>query len=440
MHLFASDSVGPVEVRSPLLTTKLYIPTVRANTVSRPRLLQRLEGALAARLALVSAPAGAGKSTLLSEWLRRAECLSAWVSLDVADNDPARFFAYIMAAIEEVVPGSAEPERALLGLPQSPPLESLLTSWLNRLCGLDRPLLLVLDDYHVIEADVVHDGVSFLLDNLPPRLHLVIATRVDPPLPLAKLRARGHLLEVRGDDLRFTRSEAEVFLQQTMGLALATEEVAALEARTEGWIAGLQMAALSMQGRDDVAAFVRAFSGSHRHIFDYLLEEVLEQQPDQVQEFLLETCILERFAAPLCEAVTGRPGAQAMLEALERRNLFLVALDDERRWYRYHQLFADLLRTRLRQTRPDLEPTLSLRAAEWCEREGLIGEAMRYAVGARDIERAARLAESQVDYAYAAGQCGLLWAEASRLPLDLTARCPRLCVHAALRCLYSRAI
>jgi len=438
MHPFASDSLGPVEVRSPLLTTKLYIPAVRPNTVSRPRLLERLGGALAARLTLVSAPAGAGKSTLLSEWLRRAGCLSAWVSLDAADNDPARFFAYVMTAVDDVVPGSAEPERALLGLPDCPPLESLLTAWLNRLCALDRPLLLVLDDYHVIEAGAVHAAVGFLLDNLPPQLHLVIATRTDPPLPLAKLRARGHLLEVRGDDLRFTRSEAAVFLQQTMGLALAAEEVAALEARTEGWIAGLQMAALSMQGRDDVAAFVRAFSGSHRHIFDYLVEEVLDQQPEDVQEFLLQTCILERFTAPLCEAVTGRPGALAMLEVLERRNLFVVALDHERRWYRYHPLFADLLRSRLRQRHPELEPTLSLRAADWCERNGLIGEAMRYAVGAQDIERAARLAESQVDSAYIAGHCSLLWAEASRLPLDLTARCPRLRVHAALRCLYSQ--
>lgn len=436
MYPLASNALDPVEARGPLLATKLYIPAARAHWVSRPRLLERLAGGLAARLILISAPAGAGKTTLLSEWLGCCDCLSAWVSLDGADNDPARFFGYVMAAVESVAPGSAEPERSLLGLPQSPPLASLLAMWMNRLCALDRPLVLVLDDYHVIEAPAVHDAVAFVLDNLPPQVHLAIATRADPPLPLARWRARGHLLELRGDDLRFTCSEAAAFLRQTVGLALSLEDVAALEARTEGWIAGLQMAALSLQGRTDVADFVRAFSGSHRHIFDYLVEEVLDRQPEDVQEFLLQTCILERFTAPLCEALTGRHGAQAMLEALERRNLFLVALDDERRWYRYHQLFADLLRSRLRELHPEWEPTLSLRAADWCERNGLIGEAMRYAVGAQDIERAARLAESQADSAFMDGRCALLWADVQRLPAEVVARCPRLCAHAALRSVY----
>lgn len=428
---------GPMARTAPLLATKLHAPAVRPNLVSRPRLLARLDGALAARLTLVSAPAGAGKTTLLSDWLSHRSCLSAWVSLDVADSDPARFFSYVMAAVEGAVPGSAAPAQLLLGPAHPPPLEPVLTLWLNGLCALDRHLVLVLDDYHLIDAPAVHGAMGFLLDRLPPKLHVVIATRVDPALPLAKLRGRGQLLEVRGSDLRFTCDEAAAFLEQTMGLALSPEDIATLEARTEGWIAGLQMAALSMQGRSDVSALAKAFSGSHHYVLDYLAEEVLERQPQEVQEFLLHTCILERLTAPLCQAVTGRPGAQAMLEGLERRNLFVVALDDARQWYRYHQLFADLLRSRLRQVAPELEPVLALRAADWCEGNGLLSEAMQYAGQAQDFERAARLAEGQADATYLAGQCDQLLAQVNRLPVDVRARCPRLCAYAALRRLYS---
>ncbi len=376
-----------------LLATKLYIPSLRPGLVARPRLLERLDRGLSVRLILVSAPAGAGKTTLLSEWLSRCPCPSAWVSLDAGDNAPVRFFDYVVAAVDSVAPGSGETVRELLAQPQPPPLQAVLTQWLNGLCALGGNLVLVLDDYHVIAADAIHAALAFLVENAPPQLHLAISTRADPPLPLARLRSRGQLLEVRGDDLRFSSEEAALFLNQAMGLGLAADDVAALEARTEGWIAGLQLAALSMQGCGDVTAFVQAFSGSHRYVLDYLVEEVLERQPAEVQAFLLHTCILERLTAPLCESLTGEAGAQAMLEGLERRNLFLVALDDERRWYRYHHLFCGLLRARLEQQQAGLVRGLHRNAADWYEANGLPEEAVSHALAAGDVPRAARLIE-----------------------------------------------
>jgi LuxR family maltose regulon positive regulatory protein len=388
-----------------LLATKLYIPPTRPNLVLRPRLMEHLGQGLTNRLILVSGPAGFGKTTLLSEWLTKCECRAAWVSLDAGDNDQVRFLSYLIAALQTIVPDAGEAAKGLLHSLQSPPIESILTLLVNDLCSLpdkgdsqSRPCVLVFDDYHVIDAPAVHSAVAFLLDNLPPHMHLVIATRVDPPLPLARWRSRGQLVEIRADDLRFTPDETAAFLNQVMGLNLSAQDIATLETRTEGWIAGLQMAALAMKpfaaqglpaGR--VSHFIQAFSGSHHYILDYLAEEILNRQPENVQMFLLHTSILERLTGPLCDRVAGQTDGQAMLERLEKANLFLVPLDDERCWYRYHHLFADLLHARLRQFQPDQAAALYVRAAEWCEQHDLKSEAVSYALAAQDFERAARL-------------------------------------------------
>ena len=269
---------------------------------------------------------------------------------------------------------------AVLQSPQPPPIESMLTALLNEITTIPDNFILVLDDYHVIDAEPVDDALTFLLEHLPPQMHLVIATREDPQLPLARLRARGQLTELRAADLRFTPAEAAEFLNQVMGLNLSAEDIAALETRTEGWIAGLQMAALSMQGRSDTASFIQAFTGSHRFVLDYLVEEVLQRQPERVRSFLLQTAILDRLSGPLCDAVTGREDGRGMLEALERGNLFVVPLDDERQWYRYHHLFADVLQARLMEEQPDQVPALHRRASEWYEQNGLRSDAIRHAL------------------------------------------------------------
>ncbi|HAJ37921.1 MAG TPA: LuxR family transcriptional regulator [Chloroflexi bacterium] len=385
---------------TPLLATKLYIPPPRPNAVNRPRLLARLHAGLHGRLTLVSAPAGFGKTTLVCAWVAQCGRPVAWLSLDAGDNDPTRFLAYLTAALQRVAPELGVGVLAALRSPQPPPLEALLTALVNELAALPTPALLVLDDYHVIEAAPVGDALAFLIEHLPPSLHLAIATREDPPLPLARLRARGQLTEVRAADLRFTVDEAAAFLNQAMGLDLSADAIAALETRTEGWIAGLQLAAISMQGHgDDRAAFIDSFTGSHRFVMDYLVEEVLAQQPVAVQTFLLRTSILERMCAPLCEAVVGEhaTNGQEMLALLERANLFLVPLDSERRWYRYHHLFGDLLRQRLAASLT-ADHTVSAamlhrRASQWYEASGFLLDAFQHAVAAHDIDRAAFLVE-----------------------------------------------
>lgn len=384
-----------------LLTTKLYIPPPRPNAVNRPRLLARLDAGLHGRLTLVSAPAGFGKTTLVSAWVSDCGRPVAWLSLDAGDNDPTRFLTYLTAAVQTVAPDVGAGVLSALRSPQPPPLEAILTALANEIAALPAPFLLVLDDYHVIEAASVGGALAFLIDHLPPPLHLVIATREDPPLALARLRARGQLTEVRAADLRFTLEEAAAFLRQAMGLNLSTDAIAALEARTEGWIAGLQLAAISMQGyAADADAFIHAFTGSHRFVMDYLVEEVLAQQPAAVQTFLLRTSILERMCGPLGEAVVGEgaTNGQEMLAALERANLFLVPLDSERRWYRYHHLFGDLLRQRLQASVAGAADavditTLHRRASRWFEANGLLFEAFQHAVAAADIDRAAFLVE-----------------------------------------------
>ena len=342
----------------------------------RPRLSERLDRGSALKLMLVSAPAGFGKTTLLTEWLAAGpaapagERLAAWLSLDRADNDPASFWTYVIAALRTAASGVGESALALLQAPRPPPIETVLTALLNDLGATAGDIVLVLDDYHVIDAREVQDGMAFLLDHLPPQLHVVIASRADPALPLARWRARGELAEIRAAELRFTPDEAAAYLNEMMGLRLTARDVAALEGRTEGWIAALQLAALSMQGRDDVAGFIAGFAGDDRYVVDYLAEEVLQRQPERVQAFLLQTSILGRLSGPLCDAVTGQGGGKAMLAALDRGNLFLVPLDDRRRWYRYHHLFADVLQARLLDEQPGQVPDLHRRASAWYEQNG----------------------------------------------------------------------
>ena len=380
----------------PLLETKLYVPRPRRGLVARPRLSERLARGTESKLTLISAPAGFGKTTLLAEWLAGApagERSTAWLSLDPGDNQPASFWTYLITALQTVVPGVGAGALSLLQSPQPPPIETLLATLLNDLGAVPDDIVLVLNDYQLVDSPDVDHGVAFLLEHLPPQVHLVIATRADPALPLAGLRAHGELTEIRAADLRFTPDEAAAYLNETMGLGLGASDVAALEGRTEGWIAALQLAALSMQGRDDVAGFIAGFAGDDRYIVDYLVEEVLQRQPDHVRSFLLQTSILDRLSGPLCDSVTGQDGGKAMLEALDRGNLFLVPLDDHRRWYRYHQLFADVLRAHLVDEQPDRVPDLHRRASEWYEQNGERSEAIRHAMAAGDIARAADLVE-----------------------------------------------
>src|SRR5919202_1259132 len=328
---------------TPILTTKLYKPPPQPKVVPRPRLIERLNEGLHRKLTLVSAPAGFGKTTLLSEWPVGCERPAAWISLDEGDNDPTRFLSYLVAALQTIAPNIGEGVLSMLQSPQPPPTESVLTALLNEITTIPDDFVLVLDDYHVVDATAVDDALGFLLEHLPPQMQLIVSTREDPDLPLARIRARGQLAELRTADLRFTSSEAAEFLKGVLGLSLSAEDIAALEERTEGWIAGLQLAALSMRGREDIRGFIRAFAGDNRYVLDYLAEEVLGRQPERIRSFLLETSVLDRLSGPLCDAVTGQEDGGEMLEALERGNFFLVPLDDRRRWYRFHHLFADVL-------------------------------------------------------------------------------------------------
>ena len=383
----------------PLLATKLYAPRWRPGLVSRARLVTRLDSGATRGLVLIAAPAGFGKTTLLAEWLAtrpEGERLTAWVSLDQSDNDPTRFWSYVIAALQRLWTGIGASALVALRSPQPPPTEHILASLINELAELAEDTGLVLDDYHVIETRAVHDAVAFLIDHLPPRLHVIIASRADPPLPLARLRARGEAVELRAADLRFTPDEAAAFLNGAMGLALSASDVSALESRTEGWIAGLQLAALSLQGHEDASAFVQTFAGDHRYIVDYLVDEVLRRLPEATHDFLLQTAILDRLHGSLCDAVTGRDDGASRLEALERGNFFVVPLDDRRRWYRYHHLFADVLRAHLGIERPGEVSTLHLRASAWYERNGSPAEAIRHALAAGDAAHAANLIERAV--------------------------------------------
>jgi LuxR family maltose regulon positive regulatory protein len=418
-----------------LLTTKLRTPRTRPNLVERPRLRDALAAGEGRALTLVSAPAGFGKTTLLAEWLddgSGGERSAAWVSLDGSDNDMARFLTYLVKALQTVEEGIGEGVLASLRSPRSPPVEAVVGTLVNELAEVSREVTIVFDDYHLIDSEPVHETVSFLIDHLPENVHLVVSGRTDPPLPLPKLRARDQMTEIRAADLRFTTEEARTFLGDVMGLTLSAADVSALEEVTEGWVAALQLAALSMRGREDVSGFVESFSGSNRHVLDFLAEEVLERQPEGVREFLLKTSVLERMSAPLCDALTGRDDGQEMLERLERENLFVVPLDDERRWYRYHHLFADFLRGRLRRESPELTGELHLRASGWYEANRHLSEAIGHAHSAPDHALAARLIEQGVKEAWSHGEgpTVLRWLEA--LPAGAKRRRPRLITEHAL--------
>ena len=378
---------------SPLLKTKLHIPPARPNLVPRPHLIEKLNQGLTRPLTLISAPPGFGKTTLITAWLERQSPPAAWLSLDERDNDLVRFLAYLIAALETVHPDVGRQALNRLHSRRMPQLESVMTLLSNDIAAISREFVLVLDDYHLIELQTIHEAMTFLLNHLPAPLHLVIATRADPPLPLARLRARSQLVELRVPDLRFSPEQVATFLNQRMGLNLTPEQIAALDARAEGWIAGLQLAALSMQGRQDIDAFVNAFAGSHRFILDYLAEEVLQQQTSEIQDFLLHTCILDQMNAALSNAVTGRNDSAQVLAQLEKANLFVVPLDDTREWYRYHHLFADLLRSRLQESRSEQIPELHRRASRWYEQNGFVNEAIDHALAAQDFDRTAYLIE-----------------------------------------------
>ncbi|MBN1660530.1 MAG: tetratricopeptide repeat protein [Anaerolineae bacterium] len=408
---------------TPLLTTKLYIPPVRPGWVPRPRLIARLDAGLYRRLTLISAPAGSGKTTLASGWLARLRSTTgddepasrgvAWLSLDSGDSDPARFFTYLVAALDTVDASLAQGIRPLLKVPHLPPIPSLVTTLINDLAAHGAPLVVALDDYHAVDDLGIHEALGLLVEHLPPTVHLVVITRHDPPLPLSRLRARGQVTEIRQRDLAFSTEEAARFLNESMGLGLAPTDIALLESRTEGWITGLQLAALSMQGRDPAsrAEFVSGFSGRYHLFLDYLTDEVLSRQPEEIQRFLLWTSILDRMCAPLCDALlegwkvgklegwkTGLPTCQSsnVLAHLDHANIFLMPLDDEHRWYRYHALFADLLRARLHEVEPEQVPVLHHRAAAWFEQEGFGVEAVNHALAGQDDELAAGVIERTI--------------------------------------------
>jgi LuxR family maltose regulon positive regulatory protein len=376
-----------------ILTTKLYAPPIRSELVMRQRLLDKLSASQHRKLTLISAPAGFGKTTLVSEWIAQSDQHFAWLSLDAGDADPNRFLMYILKAFQTAHPEFGHDLVEILGTTQTPQIELIVSQIINNLVTLDARILLVLDDYHTLESTAIDDIIAFLLDRLPPQLHLVMTTREDPSFSTARLRARGELLEIRADDLRFTVSEATAFLNQQMGFELTPEAVAKLEARTEGWIAALQMVAISMRDRVDTTDFIDNFTGSHRYILDYLVDEVLRHQPHEVVEFLLQTATLDRMCGALCDAVTGAHNGQEMLELLEQKNMLVVPLDDERQWYRYHHLFADVLRLHAHQSMPEQISVLHQRASNWYEKNGLRSDAIRYALIAKDYEQSANLIE-----------------------------------------------
>lgn len=406
-----------------ILSTKLYIPSIRPELVRRSRLVERLNAGKRCKLTLISAPAGFGKTTVVTEWLNGLQAdpqnKIAWLSLDDGDNNPARFLTYLAAAFKQIDTGDGSLGEEMMGLLQAsqlPPVETALTLLINQISAVGFEIIFVLDDYHLIEAQAIHDAVNYLLEHLPPQVHLVIASREDPQLPLARLRVQGQLTELRAMDLRFTSGEAAEFLKQAMGLDLSDEDIRELEERTEGWIAGLQLAAISMQGHDDVSGLIRSFSGSHRFVLDYLLEEVMKKQPENIKAFLLQTAVLERMCGSLCDALTGQDNGQETLEMLERANLFIIPMDNERQWYRYHHLFADLLRMRIASQIPTQVEGIHASAARWYEANGFLMDAIQHAFAGEDISTALRLIEIGALEALARSDFKFIFNAVSRLP------------------------
>lgn len=417
-------------MESPLLTTKLRQPPAhpQAGGVPRLPLWQQLSAGAQQRVTLLSAPAGFGKTTTLSEWLHSQALPAAWLTLDDGDDDPVRFWRYLIAACQLVQPEVGQTARSLLQAPPLLSIDAVVTSLLNDLAAVARPLYLIVDDYHCITADAIHTSFAYWIDQLPATVRLILVTRADPPLPLARWRARGQLTELRAEQLRFSVDEAATFLNQVMRLHLAASEVAALEARTEGWIAALQLAALSLQNRADATAFIRNFTGSQRHVTDYLLDEVLNRLPIDTQRFLLQTSILDRLTGSLCDAVTGRSDGAVRLAQLERANLFVIALDEQRQWYRYHRLFAELLQAQLAAQSPELLPALQRRASQWHEQAGDIEAAVQHAFAIPDMPRAAQLFEQYGALLLNGNRVNTLLAWVQKIPVELLEASPYLCM------------
>jgi len=427
-----------------ILATKLNIPLRRPDLVPRPHLIERVNDGLTRKLTLISAPAGFGKTTLVSMWAAQASMPVAWLSLEEQENDLTRFLAYIITAIQGVDPEIGKNAQSILQTPQLPSYETILTSVINDVEVSDQHIALVLDDYHLIHTRVVHEAVVFLLEHLPLQTHVVIITRADPPLPIPRLRGRRELTELRAADLRFTLVEASDFLEKVARLSLSDDDVAALQNHTEGWVAALQMTALSMQGREDIRSFIASFTGSHQYIADYLTEEVLNQQTEKIRSFLLQTSILDRMTSSLCDAVLHEVGdtrsavrdqmqlpdscfqSQTILEQLKDSNLFIMPLDDNRHWYRYHRLFRDLLLTRLQQLTPDLVPDLHRRASDWFERAGLLSDAIEHALSARDFEHASHLMAQVGEEMLMRSEVGTLNRWLERLPEETLNEHPHL--------------
>lgn len=435
----AASTKVPEGYAEALLATKLHEPRPSLGFVPRSRLIEELDAGLTRGFVLVCAPAGFGKSSLLAHWIRQRHPSAVWLSLDAGDNDPVRFWRHVLAALDRACTGIADELLPLLGPPAPTAFEGLVSVLVNTMAAKADPIMLVLDDYHLIDTQSVHASLTFLLDHRPDSLHLVLASRSDPPLPLARMRVRGQMMELRAADLRFTKDEVAALLRAAIGadVLLSDSAIEELAARTEGWAAGLQLAGLSLRGQQDVAGFVSTFSGSHRYVLDYLTQEVLELQPKYVRDFLMETSILEQLSGPLCDSVTGQTGGQMMLESIERANLFLIPLDDVRGWWRYHHLFADLLRVRLQQEHPDRIPELHYRAAKWYAAREDIDPAVRHSVAAGELEWAAWLIERYVDALILRGEQATIQRWIASLPVSLLHARPRLLIAQSIMALVS---
>jgi len=427
-RLMQADKWDEVQPLTPL-RTKLHVPLRRPGWISRPRLDKRMHEGFARKLTLISAPAGFGKTTLLVDWVHTHKIPVAWFSVDKGDNGPLHFLTYVILGLQTLKADIGEAALTMLRSPQPPPIESILINLINDVIRSPGDMALVLDDYHLIDAGPIHDMIAFLLENLPQQMHIIIATRSDPPLPpLARLRSQNQLTELRAADLNFTTDETASLFNESLNLHLSAEDIQMLETRTEGWIAGLQLAALSLQGHKDPTRFINAFKGDNRYIADYLLEEVLNRQPDHLHNFLLQTSILGRMSGSLCDAVTDQENSQQVLNTLEKTNLFVISLDDERCWYRYHHLFADLLKQRLRTHQSDLVPELHHRASQWLAKNGFKTEAVDHAFSARDYDRAVGLIEeiAEIDWDRARQSRLLHWFK--KLPDEKIEANPKLCI------------
>ena len=411
-----------------LLKTKLYVPPPQSTWTSRSRLVKRMDEGFGRKLTLLSAPAGFGKTTLLVDWIHQKKIPGAWFSVDKADNDPMNFLTYVILGLQTLEAGTGKAALTMLQSPQPPPIESILTNLINDTIRITTDMAIVLDDYHSVDAKQIHDMIAFLLENLPKQMHMIIATRSDPPLPFARIRSQNQLTELRAADLSFTTDETSIFFKKSLDLRLAVDDITLLESRIEGWIAGLQLAALSLHGRQDPSSFLKGFKGDNRYIADYLTEEVLDRQPEHLQDFLLQTSLLDRLSGPLCDAVTRQTSSQQMLNTLEKANLFVIPLDDERCWYRYHHLFADLLKQRLRMKHGDLVSELHSRASQWFAENGFKNEAVDHAFFAQDYARAVQLVEeiAEIDWDRARESRLLGWFE--KLPDEHIDVNPKLCI------------